>query len=406
MRIRLHSNSVDNLTHTFVGAAIGEYATPATASPRIRLAAMTVGAIAANAPDADLLYTRITDPPLGYLLHHRGHTHTVPGLAVLALLIWGVLWLRRRSAWKAGLTTRRWMLLIAAALASHLLMDAANSYGTHPFYPVSFRWLYLDAIFVIEPWLWVILGTALALNAARRSRFLIGGLTASLAAALTAIGLLHPAALAAMFAAVAACVYGTRTWDRHRRAGAALLAVAVVFMVMPFVSRAAKASARAAVLASDGQVIDVVADANPGVPWCWSVLTLQQSDGGPGALLARRGTLSLFPGAWPATSCASIRLTGQSSGEAITSDAIVWHRRWQTDLSELRALFAGNCHARAWLQFGRVPYIQDGALVDLRFESPTRQNFTRMRLPPESRECPSYITSWEPPRRDVLGSPP
>ena len=57
--------------------------------------------------------------------------------------------------------------LIGAALLGHLLMDTANGYGTHLFYPFSARWIYGDAVFVLEPWLWVILGATLALNASR-----------------------------------------------------------------------------------------------------------------------------------------------------------------------------------------------------------------------------------------------
>ena len=40
-------------------------------------------------------------------------------------------------------------------------MDSANSYGTHLLYPFSARWIYGDAVFVLEPWLWLILGAAL-----------------------------------------------------------------------------------------------------------------------------------------------------------------------------------------------------------------------------------------------------
>ena len=394
---------MDNVTHAFVGAAMAECAMPADASRRTRLGLMAVGVIGANAPDVDLLYTRITEAPLGYLLHHRGHTHTLPGLALLAMLIWTGVWLLRRNSGDAPLARRRWMLLIAAALASHLLMDGANSYGTHPFYPFSGRWLYLDSVFVVEPWLWIVLGTTLAMNAARRWRIVLTALMVLLIGGAGGVGLLHPAMVIVMPAAALAAAYATRSWERGRRAFTALAAVALMFLVMPFVARAANASARHLLAEADGRVIDVVTNANPGVPWCWSVLTLQHAGEGPaGALVARRGTLSLLPGLWPASACASTRLTGQAGAAPAASSAVAWHQRWQTDLGELRALFAGNCRVRAWLQFGRVPYIEDGAVADLRFESPARANFTRMPLDPSLPGCPAYVTDWEPPRRDVL----
>ena len=156
------------------------------------------GVIAANAPDVDLLYTGITEAPLGYLLHHRGHSHTLPGLVALGLVIWSGL---RLLPWaKAGVPgmERRWILLIAAALLGHLLMDAANSYGTHLFYPFSTRWVYGDAVFVLEPWLWVILGAGLALNAGRLWRALVALLALLPLAALVSVGLLTVGLLVAM----------------------------------------------------------------------------------------------------------------------------------------------------------------------------------------------------------------
>ena len=116
------------------------------------------------------------------------------------------------------------------------------------------------------------------------------------------------------------------------------------------------------------------------MPWCWSVLTLQKAAGGPAeALIARRATLSLLPGVWPASSCASARLmSAHWTADDPASDAIVWHRRWRIDVDELRALYAANCRVRAWLQFGRVPHVADGTIADLRFEHPIGQNFTPM----------------------------
>jgi len=40
----------------------------------------------------------------------------------------------------------------------------------HPFYP---NWYCADAVFIFEPWLWVVLGVAAALNTRRRPSLLI-----------------------------------------------------------------------------------------------------------------------------------------------------------------------------------------------------------------------------------------
>lgn len=390
---------MDNVTHALVGAAIAECAVPRGAAARTRLAMMSAGVIAANAPDVDLLYTNIIEEPLGYLLHHRGHSHTLPGLIVIGLVIWAVLRSvpRLRSALSG--VERRSIVVIAAALASHVLMDTANGYGTHLLYPWSSGWIYGDAVFVLEPWCWALLGTALALNAGRRGRIVLGLITLGLIGAVGAIGLLHRVMLAVMLATAGAAAVAVRSWDRRRRAAAALIAIAVIFVTMPVVSRAAKGSARALAGVEETEVVDVLADANPGVPWCWSVLVLHKADAAR-TLVARRATLSLVPRFWPAASCASSRLVGQAGDAASTE--IVWHRRWEIDVDGLRALAAGNCRVRAWLQFGRVPYVANGRIVDLRFETPTRQNFTSMWIERTSAGCPGSLTTWKSPRADVL----
>ena len=396
---------MDNITHAFVGAAMAECAVPRAPSPRTRAVFICAGVIAANAPDVDLLYTGITETPLGYLLHHRGHSHTLPGLAALAVVVWsGLRLFPKVQAGVRGLESR-WTLLIAAALLGHVLMDVGNSYGTHLFYPFSARWVYGDAVFVLEPFLWAILGAGLAVNASRMWRALVALLTLLPVAALVYVGLAASGVVAAILTTVSAAALATRSWHRQRRAAMTLVATLAMFVLMFGVSSLAQAEARRAVQGVDGEVVDIVSDANPGVPWCWSVMVVQRAgDGSADVLIARRATLSLLPGAWPAASCASARLSAQwTDRAAASSDAIVWHRRWRIAVDELRALYLGNCRVRAWLQFGRVPQVADGRIADLRFEHPIGQNFTPMAVDGGSVGCPSYVTDWELPRRDVLG---
>jgi len=399
------SRIVDNVTHALTGAAIAECAVPAGAPARLRAVFMVTGLVAANAPDIDLLYSGITAQPLGYLLHHRGHSHTWPGLALLGVLMWAILFAlpQTRMALRGSLTARA-VALIAVALVSHLLLDAANSYGTHLFYPFSGRWVYGDAVFVLEPWLWAILGATIALNAGRVWRSLVAVLTVLLIGALAVIGLLPLSALLLVVGAVGSAAWITRTWDRRRRAAVALAAMTGFVLLMAGVSRVAKAEARAAATAlNNGAIVDIVADANPGAPWCWAVLTLQRSGDNPNrTLVAHRATLSLLPQVWPAASCASAKLSAQWSLDGAASRAIVWQRRWTIDLEALRTTAANNCRARAWLQFGRVPRVENGVIADLRFENPIGQNFTPMAVDVVSQGCPAYLTAWPWPRRQEI----
>jgi inner membrane protein len=133
---------LDNITHSLVGVALADLAMGRRGTKVQRPLFVGAGIIAANLPDLDFAYSRITPAPIGYLLHHRGHTHTVVGLAVLALMLGFVYrFLPSVREMRPSGQLRFW-LLIAIALASHLLLDSLNSYGVHPFYPFDNTWYF------------------------------------------------------------------------------------------------------------------------------------------------------------------------------------------------------------------------------------------------------------------------
>src|SRR3990170_2407826 len=157
-----YTRRMDNLTHTLIGALVGEAV--ARAIPRApndlpeltrRNLCVTLAAVGSNLPDSDLLYS-FFDGKVNYLLHHRGHTHTILialllGAAVFGLTRW---WLRRRNlqASTADLRLLAAVLLLTPLL--HIAMDFGNNYGVHPFWPVDNRWFYGDSVFIIEPLFW------------------------------------------------------------------------------------------------------------------------------------------------------------------------------------------------------------------------------------------------------------
>ena len=371
-----------------------------------RRVALVAGIAAASAPDVDLLYTGITQEPIGYLLHHRGHSHTWPGLVCLGLLIW--LGLRRWPLARSVLAAQRLRLavVIAAGLVSHLLMDASNSYGTHLFYPWSSRWFYGDAAFIFEPWGWLVLGTALALNAKRRLlRSAVILLTAGPIVALKLLGLISTPVVITLAAAGTIGAWLARSTEARTRAAAAVTSTASLFVLLFGLSRYAGAEVRRDVAASGRQAIDVVLNSNPATPWCWLVLTVERDGdtGGPDALLARRGALSLLPRLWPATTCALHRATAQAGDLHVgVSPALVWSQEWRIDVAAVRALEAADCRVRAWLQFARVPFVAGDRMVDLRFESRIGGGFASIPIARDASACPNNLTRWEPPRLDVL----
>src|SRR6266850_6685341 len=153
---------MENVCHTLAGFALAR--TGAGSSTPLATTALVVGA---NLPDIDLAWSSFQSA-LAYFHYHRGWTHSIAGAVVLTLLWW--LALLAADRWLlAGRTPDRVSpgpLLLAAAIgvASHILMDAANTYGIRPFLPWNDRWVYGDLWVIVDPWLWLILGGAVYLS--------------------------------------------------------------------------------------------------------------------------------------------------------------------------------------------------------------------------------------------------
>jgi inner membrane protein len=374
---------MENLTHSLLGATLAEAVLPIGATDRQRAMFYGFGIAAANLPDADLLYTSITPAPLGYLLHHRGYTHTLGGLVALALLIAIVAALPGIRRTLAGIGGRFWTL-VAAALASHVIADAWNSYGVHPFYPFGARWYYGDAVYIAEPWLWTLLGVSVGLNARRdRVRLGLSALLIAVPVAAAALHVIQFSIVAALGIAAALFVAVLRQRAPMARAWASL-AAATVFVALSF---GARGVARAEVLrrldpSPDRRPIDIVMNPRPGNPLCWSALTLEDS---AGSIVMRRGALTIVPGRLFSACEAPLAPDGTQS------------------IAALRTAVAQDCWVAAWLQFGRVPILSNGWITDARFGE-GRGNFTAMRVLPDwtRRSCPANLTPWDWPRADVL----
>ncbi len=220
---------MDNLTHSVVGLGIGALidrsvpAEPASDAQRVRTRLLlTLGCLASNFPDLDLVLTKLLEAPLGYLLHHRGHTHTLLAalgeVALLLGLVW-LLWPAARGLLRTSPRARFAALLTACVgMVLHISMDGLNVYGVHPFWPFDARWYYGDLIFIVEPVFWIAFGIPLALMAREpMRRGLLLALLVSVPVAVTFAGFLQWGSLAGLLA-----LGGTLAWIarwRARRAG-------------------------------------------------------------------------------------------------------------------------------------------------------------------------------------------
>lgn len=157
---------MDNICHALAGAALGQ----AGLKQRTALG-MTTLVIGANMPDIDALAMVFGDP----LAFRRGWTHGVLALVVLPfvltgiMLAWDRLVRRRRRRGAAAAIPRELLLLSAVSVLSHPCLDFLNTYGVRWFMPFLDRWYYGDAIFIIDPWMWLALGTGVLLAKRRGS---------------------------------------------------------------------------------------------------------------------------------------------------------------------------------------------------------------------------------------------
>ena len=293
-------------------------------------------------------------------------------------------------------------MVILAGVSSHLLIDAANSYGVHPFYPVDMRWYYGDTFFIFEPLLWMLLGGSVALNA--RSRLTTVGVVAmvgGLSLATGAVGIVPWSALIALAASLSAAAWTGRRLTARVRATAALAGVAVFGAAMFSASRLARAETVAALPREAGvERLDVVLTPSPGLPHCWSTIVIDKNEVA-GTLRFRQGSVSLLPRWRSASACPLHALTaGASSDDASFTVA----RDIAVPLDLLRGLAAADCRVGAWLRFIRAPIVTGHRAYDLRFERPGGGNFTGMSLgtPADEAACPPFVAPWARPRADVL----
>ncbi len=131
--------------------------------------------IGGNLPDSDLLVS-YGGGKLGYLLQHRGYTHTIVGCVALALLLAAAVALFHR--WRGDPLSRREHASMAGfalfAVLLHLGMDALNNYGVHPFWPFDDRWYYGDVLFIVEPSFWIAAAPLVFLQRTLAARIALG----------------------------------------------------------------------------------------------------------------------------------------------------------------------------------------------------------------------------------------
>ena len=148
----------------------------------------------------------------------------------LGLLVAGRL-LRAR-----GIPPPRTVPVLVAASAgvwSHLLLDATNSYGIRPFLPWDGRWFYGDFWHIVDPWLWLVLGTAVFLSGShgrrRAARWIAAAVAVTVLIVVAPIPGVEPGMRVAWVLALAlAMIVARRMRDEHAPTSAPRIGLGLV----------------------------------------------------------------------------------------------------------------------------------------------------------------------------------
>ena len=425
---------MDNVTHGLAGLLVADAAAHwlerrgVTVTPRQRRTLSVLGVVAAEFPDSDLVYSGplLDMGPLGYLLHHRGHTHTLVWAVVSALLLWLVArWYAGRDGAPMPARLPRVLLLVALmGTLSHILLDWTNSYGVHPFWPLNGRWYYGDAVFIVEPWLWLVAIPPLYWNRPGAfGRSLLGFFFVAILAAVLLLG--QVAADVVVVLLVFAVLWPLAQWvlrapTRTLSGIAAWTAITVGFFAA---SRTAEASVRDAVAGSgagprdEALVLDVVLTPGPGDWGCWTALVMSRRQD---VYTVSSAFVAPFPAVRSLARCTSGYQAGRVGGDVLTglraqaapvfaaSARVQWRSSWSTPVDSLVSLVHSRCEVEAALHFMRAPVWQSLGngrlrLSDARF-GVTGGGFSEIEIPTTG-ACTlrdPWIPGWTPPRAELL----
>jgi inner membrane protein len=217
----------------------------------------------------------------------------------------------------------------------------------HPFWPVDNRWYYGDAVFIVEPWLWVVSAPMLVRatgNGVARvllSVVMLAGLALAWRMDLVSRGAAAALTMGAVLFVVLALVL---------RPGPRVVAAVAGWIVVTLIFAAGSAEARATMRRAvheanpEAEILDIIVSPLPANPTCASVISVERLGVSYHVATAR---VSVVPTLVDASSCggrqgASAMLT--PPGRRPTT-AVQWDGEWTAPSADLATLVHARCRA-------------------------------------------------------------
>ncbi|MCO5113068.1 MAG: metal-dependent hydrolase [Bdellovibrionaceae bacterium] len=413
---------MDNITHSLFGIATAKYVNSKInkkKDKRVTVFLYFVSIFAANFPDLDILMSLIDPGPLGYLLHHRGHTHTflylVPQVFLLLLLSILGFRIKDKKVILAGVG------LVSVNMCLHLFLDYQNSYGVHPFAPFNSKWFYNDNLFIIEPLLWF---TMLPMLFTPIPKFWTQDMWCStwgtkvkalswfvgISFFITIAYLAYRAQYVSLFTFSFLCLLFLfyllilNTKSEVSKSLVALISAAVIVQGFAL----ARTQAYRQVYAAESRpslaaykIFDVILSPMPANPFCWNFLTVS-SDQETVYMIKKGVYQNSFARVF---SCPDAVYKNLRHGKNVHTFQEVYVE--ETHSAPLKSLVedlgseAINCKRDQWLQFVRAPLREKQYVYkDMRFER--ESNFTKIDVTDPEVRCVTLQVPWVPPRQDLI----
>lgn len=413
---------MDNVTHSLVGAAIaqgaiqwrlrgttsGQNVQDEVKTASIAALPMYVASIMANNfPDLDLLVTTVMDARLAYILHHRGHTHTLMFAPLQLLMILGIFGVYAR--WKKPDWTREdWKWFVGLGFFGcfvHIGMDSWNVYGVHPFWPLDNHWYYGDFVFILEPLIWMtVIPWLLTHTVQRWTRNLLiffysfGFVALSVAYFQT---WWYPLLILTVGLSYGYVVrYKLSPKPQAFVSFTALIAMLSVLLTSSLWARA-ELTQSIVKQSPNEKVRDIALMSYPSNPFCYQFASMSFKDNNKTYIL-RRGTYSFLPKAFR---CPQL-LQGMTAPMKPSKQTLKTQTggiqgkvlEFRRPIRELQHWVKANCKVKAAMQFIRAPYWKEGKkhiqIGDLRFDRRKGEDLAEFRLHKIAKACPTLLPPW------------
>jgi inner membrane protein len=388
---------MDNVAHSLVGYSLGKLAgSRPKYNAAVQKGILWTGLISSNLPDLD---TPLGGGRLAYLLHHRGWTHTLLFLPLIAVA--SVCLAKFISKVSLKDAFKYFTLTAFAGVLLHIGADFCNDYGVHPFAPFNNQWYYGDFLFIVEPAVWFSMIPLVVLQAKShwsKAPIILIGLGMFFVVWFKPYTPFLIAAGLTVWLAMTSFVQWLMRRKIFPASGIALASFALVLLVFFSFSRWVRTEVRNLVIGP----AEIATTPAPSNPLCWRVIVAQTQDE---RYVANLGVMSLAPTYFNPESCYVRGISGRTaplnpSPLAKGDPRFHWMGQFSGGLSEMKTLIRSHCDFKELLKFARIPFWvknkRSMIVGDLRYDFSDDLGFAKFEVQ-STYNCSNSLPRWQEP---------